>query len=392
MIRVLPFIPETIKVHLGAPDRAADNISLPFSDYIKNVASGEIYPTWEQPALTANILAQVSFALNKIYLEYFDITSSTAYDQSYQVGRNIFENINYLVDELFDNYIRRPGFAEPLSAKFCNGTTTTCDGLSQWGSQRLAEEGKNSVEILKYYYGDDIEIVVDAAVASPGPSYPGRAIRLGDIGPEVKVIQTELNQISDIYTAIPKINPVDGYYGQLTEDAVKIFQEIFALAVDGICGKQTWYKLVLDYTAIRKLGELDSLGQKYFFISNEYPYILIVGDEGEKVRALQYYISLIAAFDPLVPETEITGYFGEETKEAVTAIQRNSSVAQTGVVDTLTWDIIYNKAMAADEFLEKNRAVFSQRAKRTFARLDPLSAPSLQYIGKELRKGDRDLK
>ena len=164
---IFPYIPETITVHLGPPNSAANNVTVSFTEYVKNVASSEIYPTWNESALRANILAIISYALNRVYTEYyrsrgydFDITNSTAYDQAFVEGRSYFENVSRLVDELFDTYIRRIGFVEPLAAKFCNGTTVSCDGLSQWGSEQLAREGYNSFEILQYYYGDNIELVI----------------------------------------------------------------------------------------------------------------------------------------------------------------------------------------------------------------------------------------
>ena len=168
---VTPYVPQYITVHLGAPSAAAENVTVSFPEYVKNVASSEIYPTWEPAAIRANILAIISFALNRVYTEYypsrgypFNITASTAYDQKFIKGRNIFENISQMVDEIFNSYIRRTGFVEPLAAKFCNGTTTTCDGLSQWGSQAMAEQGADSVTILRNYYGDNIEIVNNAPV------------------------------------------------------------------------------------------------------------------------------------------------------------------------------------------------------------------------------------
>ena len=188
-------------------------------------------------------------ALNRVYTEYrsrgynFDITNSTAYDQAYVHGRNVFEDISRLVDELFNDYIRRQGFVEPLFAAFCNGTTTTCDGLSQWGSEELAQQGYNSVQILKTYYGEDIELVTDAPAQNVVHSYPGSPLREGDVGPNVVVIQSSLNRISQNYPAIPKISPVDGVFGPSTTDAVRRFQGIFSLAVDGIAGKATWCPL-----------------------------------------------------------------------------------------------------------------------------------------------------
>ncbi len=351
MAQIVPIIPENITVHLGNADEYAPNVTVPFIDYIKNVASGEIYPTWEQAAISANILAQISFALNRVYTEFyrsrgydFDITSTTAQDQSYEQGRNIFENISDTVDNLFDNYIRRRGFLEPLAAKYCNGTTTTCDGLSQWGSQQLAQEGLNSVEILRYYYGDDIEIVVDAPVADVGPSYPGTPLREGDSGRDVGLIQTALNQISENYTAIPKISPVDGYFGETTREAVIEFQEIFNLTADGIVGKNTWYRIIYLYVSLRRLAELRSEGQTIFSTSLEYPEALGPGDTGPDVQVLQYMIALISVFNPYIPEVDITGVYNENTKNAVIAIQNENGLPPTGITDAATWEYIYSQA------------------------------------------------
>ena len=217
---ITPYVPQYITVHLGAPSASAENVTVSFPDYVKNVASSEIYPTWEPAALRANILAIISFALNRVYTEFypsrgypFNITASTAYDQKFIKGRNIFENISQLVDELFTTYIRRIGFVEPLAAKFCNGTTVTCDGLSQWGSQALAEEGRDSMAILRYYYGDNIELVTNAPVRSIRYSYPGSPLRRGSRGEAVQRVQVMLNRISRDYPAIPKVYPVDGVFG-----------------------------------------------------------------------------------------------------------------------------------------------------------------------------------
>ena len=207
---VTPYVPQRITVHLGAPSADAQNVTVSFIDYVKNVASSEIYPTWEESALRANILAIVSFALNRVYTEFyrsrgydFDITSSTAYDQFFVNGRSYFTNVARLVDDLFNDYLRRPGFVEPLAAKFCNGTTVTCEGLSQWGSQNLARQGYNSIQILRSYYGD-VEVVTDAPIRGITSSYPGIALRRGFSGPSVVVVQVSLNRISQNYPSIPK--------------------------------------------------------------------------------------------------------------------------------------------------------------------------------------------
>ena len=210
MPTVIPYIPQRITVHLGPPNSDVQNVTVNFIDYVKNVASSEIYPTWEDSALRANILAIVSFALNRVYTEFyrsrgydFDITNSTAYDQFFVNGRSYFTNVARIVDELFNDYLRRPGFVEPLAAKFCNGTTVTCEGLSQWGSENLARQGLSSTEILRSYYGN-VEIVNNAPVQGITSSYPGTPLRRGTTGPSVVTVQTELNRISRAILPSPK--------------------------------------------------------------------------------------------------------------------------------------------------------------------------------------------
>ncbi len=345
---ITPYVPSHITVHLGAPSSNAQNVTVSFPDYIKNVASSEIYPTWNESAIYANIYAQISFALNRIYLEHypsqgysFNITNSTAYDQAFTPGRNIFQNIDQIVDNIFNDYIRRMGYAEPLSAIYCNGTTVTCNGLSQWGSEDLANQGYSSVNILKYYYGYNIEIVQEAPVMGLRSSYPGYTIQRGSIGDNVVVIQTSLNRVSQNYPAIPKINPVDGIFGPNTESAVIAFQQIFGLTPDGIVGKSTWYKLAFLYVAVKKLGELESEGQRLFGINISYPDAISEGNRGEKVFNLQYFLSVLSEFYSNIPSVEITGYFGPQTKASVIEFQKSKDLPQTGIVNDITWNEIY---------------------------------------------------
>lgn len=344
---VTPAIPQQITVHLGPPDSNAQNVTLSFPQYIKNVASSEIYPTWNESAIYANIYAQISYALNRVYTNFyrsrgydFDITSSTAYDQKFIQGRTIFENISRIVDRIFTTYIRRVGNIEPLAAKYCNGTTVTCNGLSQWGSEYLARQGYNSLGILKYYYGDDIELVENTPISDIQTLYPDYALRRGDSGDPVTVIQRELNTISRNYPAIPRVE-VDGIFGESTERAVRTFQQIFDLTPDGIVGEATWNKLVLLYVGILRLAELDSVGVNIFGSSLEYPESLRLGDENDKVATLQYFLSVISEFYDTVPSVPITGYFGELTQEAVLAFQRQAGLVADGVVGRRTWDELY---------------------------------------------------
>lgn len=344
-----PYIPDYITVHLGPPDSDAKNVSVSFPYYIKNVASSEIYPTWDESAIYANIYAQISYALNRVYTEFyrvrgydFDITSSTAYDQKFIEGRNIFENIDQIVDEIFTDYIRRQGFIEPLAAKYCNGTTVTCDGLSQWGSQELATSGLNSVEILKYYYGDDIEIVKNAPISGIISLYPGSPVSLGDQGQNVYIIQQYLNEISKDYPAIPKISPIDGIFGEATENSVMAFQRIFNLTPDGIVGPATWNKMTLLYVAIRRLAELDSEGQTLLGANMEYVSPIGLGDSGAKVSYIQYFLGIISQFDPRVPYVPVTGDFDEQTENSLSQFQSAYGLPVTGVADRATWDVLYD--------------------------------------------------
>ena len=349
MPTVTPFIPQRITVHLGPPGSNAPNVTVSFVDYVKNVASSEIYPTWEESALRANILAIVSFALNRVYTEFYrsrgydyDITNSTAYDQYFVNGRSFFDNVSRIADELFNDYLRRPGFVEPLAAKFCNGTTATCEGLSQWGSQNLALQGYNSNQILRSYYGN-VETVNDAPVRGITSSYPGTPLRRGTTGPSVVVIQTELNRISQSYPAIPKVVPVDGIFGAKTESSVRKFQEVFDLDVDGIVGKATWYALVRLYTAVTSLSELRSQGQRFYNNSWAVTDPIVQGDRGIKVEHLQYMLSVLAAYIPQIPPLQIDGIFGPATRDAVLAAQQRFGLPQTGAVNAATWDEIYDQ-------------------------------------------------
>jgi len=346
---VTPYVPQRITVHLGPPASNAKNVTVSFSDYVKNVASSEIYPTWDESALRANILAIVSFALNRVYTEFyrsrgypFEITSSTAFDQAFVEGRSFFENISRLVDELFNDYLRRPGFVEPLAAKFCNGTTVTCEGLSQWGSQNLAQQGYNSTQILRNYYGN-VEIVPNAPIRGLTNSYPGTPLRRGSTGADVVVVQVSLNRISQNYPAIPKVPAVDGIYGSRTEASVRAFQEIFGLTPDGVVGPATWYELVRLYTGVNALSELRSQGQLYYANSWAAPNSLQVGDTGDYVRFLQYMLSVLSAYIPEIPPVSVDGVFGNATRTAVLAAQRRFLLPETGSIDAATWDEIYDQ-------------------------------------------------
>ena len=345
----VPYIPRYITVHLGRPDAYAQNVTVTFPDYIKTVASSEIYPTWPSNSLRANIYVQVTFALNRVYTEWyrrrgyeFDITTSTQFDQKYIHGRDIFQSVSTIVDELFNDYIRRQGFIEPVFAQFCNGTTVTCEGLSQWGSQRLAQQGYNTVQILRSYYGE-VEIVANAPIQNYAASSPEIPLRRGSIGPNVVVIQTELNRISQNYPAIPKVPVVDGILGEQTEASLIAFQRIFNLDPDGIVGPATWYALVRLYTAVTSLSELRSQGQRFYTIASTSSRPIQEGDRGIRVEHLQYMLRVIGAYISAIPQIEVDGIFGPATRDAVLAAQRYFGLPQTGSVDLTTWDEIYDQ-------------------------------------------------
>jgi len=345
----LPVIPEYITVHLGPPDSPAQNVTLSFSDYIKNVASSEIYPTWPENALRANILAQISFALNRVYSEYyrsrgydFDITNSTAYDQSFVNGRDIFENISRIVDELFNDYIVRQGGVEPLFAAYCDGDRVICDGLSQWGSVTLANRGFSPFAILTNYYGNNIGIVEDAPVAGISESYPGRVLRLGSAGDDVRTVQVRLNRISRNFPSIPKIPHADGIFGTETDRAVRAFQRIFDLQADGIVGRATWYSIARTYNAVKRISDLSSEGIPPADVTNIFDTSLDQGDTGVEVRELQYFLAFIGNFNDYIPRLRIDGVFGPATENAVRAFQSAYGFEPTGSVTPPLWDAIYS--------------------------------------------------
>ena len=344
---IAPVIPEYITVHLGPPGSDAENVTVPFIDYIKNVASSEIYPTWPDSALRANIYAIISFALNRVYTEYyrsrgydFDITNSTQYDQAFVPDRDIFENISDLVDELFNNYIVRGGNIEPLFARFCSGKNRQCDGLSQWGTVDLAEQGLTPYEILQIYYGDDINLVMNAPIADISESYPGNPLKLGDAENNVKLIQTWLNRISRNYPAIPKIAEENGIFGVDTEASVRKFQEVFDLPQTGEVDKSTWYRIRQLYNGVKGLSELVSEGITIDEASVPFVPELTVGMSGEPIRVIQYYLNVIAYFNPALELIPISGVYDPATVNAVENFQRFYGLPVTGIVDDATWDML----------------------------------------------------
>lgn len=255
-------IPEYVVVHDGLPnDSSAPNYYIRYKDYIKNVASSEIYATWPESTIYANILAIQSFTLNRVYTEWyrakgypFTITTSTAYDQKFIYGRNIYSNIDRLVDSIFANFLSRPGIQQPIFTSYCDGNRVTCQGLSQWGSKFLGDEGYSAIEIIRYYYGNDMYINSATAVSGVPSSWPGYNLSIGASGGKVRQIQEQLNRISQNFPAIPRIT-ADGVFGSRTAEAVRAFQRIFNLPASGIVDYPTWYEISNIYVGVSRLSE-----------------------------------------------------------------------------------------------------------------------------------------
>ncbi len=350
-----PIVPRNITVHLGKPDESSRNITVSFTDYISNVASSEIYPTWPKESLKANIYAIISFAMNRIYNEWyrskgynFDITSSPIYDQKFVENRSTYENINNIVEEIFNNYVVKGNQIQPYFTRYCDGRNTTCDGLSQWGSVSLANSGKNYLDILKYYYGNDISIKFDAPVGDVYEGYPGYVVELGSAGNPVLLIQRDLKRIRKNYPAIPDITNKLGIYDEETVNAVKKFQEIFSLPVTGKVDKATWYKIKYVYTSVKKLSDLYSEGltsdEATFLYEDELNY----GDTGIEVEYIHYFLDAIAFLDPDIPRLKTNSIYNDNSITMVKAFQTKYNLPVTGVFTYKDWKVlkdIYDKIL-----------------------------------------------
>lgn len=265
---VLPkvVVPEYIVVHNGVPsDATAQNYWVTYKDYVKNVASSEIYATWPADTIRANVLAIMSFTLNRVYTEWyrnqgynFTITSSTAFDHKWIPERNTYDTIDVIVDELFASYLSRPNVKQPILTQYCDGRRVTCPNwLSQWGSKYLGDQNYSAIDILRYYYGEDMYINTAESVAGVPISWPGSSLDIGSSGESVRQIQEQLNVISEVYTAIPEIDLVDGIYGEQTKNSVREFQSVFGLTESGVVDYRTWYKIQEIYVAITRIAELN---------------------------------------------------------------------------------------------------------------------------------------
>ena len=339
-----PVVPKNITVHLGKPNDNSDNVTVPFTDYISNVACSEIYPTWPVEALKANIYTIISFTMNRIYNEWyrskgynFDITNSTAYDQAFVLNRSTYENINNIVEDIFNNYIVKGNGIEPYFTTYCDGRNTTCNGLSQWGSVSLANSGKNYLDILRYYYGNDISIRYNAEVGDT-IGYPGYVVGLGSAGNPVLAIQRDLRRIRKNYPAIPNITSTLGIYDEETKNAVKKFQEIFSLPVTGSVDKATWYKIKYIYTSVKKLSDLYSEGlskdEATFLYEDELNY----GDTGIEVEHIHYFLDAIAFLDPDIPRLKTNSIYNDNSITMVKSFQKKYGLPVTGVFTYKDWN------------------------------------------------------
>lgn len=343
-----PIIPQYITVHLGRPTVSARDVTVSFKDYIKNVASSEIYPTWPTESLRANIYCQISLALNRVYTEWytsrgynFNITNSTTVDQAFVYGRNIYDSVARIVDDIFNEYVRKFNTIEPFYTEYCDGRQVSCPGLKQWGTVTLAEQGRNSFQILQYYYGNNIEIVDSNRIESVTGSFPGVSLRVGARSDDVAVIQRQLNRIAINYPLIPVSFPIDGIFGPNTERSVRAFQKQFNLSQDGIVGKSTWYKISYIYVAVKKLAELKSEGE-YVFGNGQYPGTpLREGSSGGYVQEAQFYLQTVANFTPAVSSIKIDGNFGRGTRAAVIQFQNLARITADGIIGATTWRILY---------------------------------------------------
>ena len=345
-------VPKNITVHLGKPAASARNVTVSFRNYIANVASSEVYPTWPEQALRANIHCQISLALNRIYTEWypskgysFNITNSTSYDQYYVHGRTVFDVMVRLTNDIFNTYIRKTGTVNPYYAEYCDGKTVSCPGLKQWGTVKLANQGRSALQILKYYYGNNIEIVRTNNIQSIPQSYPGSPLQQGSTGSNVYTLQRQLNRITKDYPFLGLLT-VDGVFGPRMTATVKAFQKQFGLTADGIVGRSTWYKISYIYVSVKDLAELTSEGETVSGTLSDGSWggtVLREGSRGSSVEQVQFWLNTLAQYDSAIPSVSVDGIFGAATTAAVRAFQRRYGLTVDGVVGRTTWTELYDE-------------------------------------------------
>ena len=317
---------------------------------------GLICPSWPEQALRANIHAQISLALNRIYTEWypskgysFNITNSTSYDQYYVHNRTIFEVMERITDDIFNTYVRRTGTIEPYYTEYCDGKSVTCPGMKQWGTVDRANAGLNALQILRYYYGQNIEIVRTQNIQKIPSSYPGTPLRQGDRGTNVSILQRQLNRIVQDYPFMGKLT-VDGIFGPAMTETVKKFQKQFNLTADGVVGRATWYKISYIYVSVKDLAELTSEGETSggTVSGGTYPgTALREGSSGSSVEQIQFWLNTLAQFSSTIPSVTVDGQFGPATTAAVRAFQRSQGLTADGVVGQATWNALYREYQSA---------------------------------------------
>ena len=347
-------IPKNITVHLGKPAASARNVTVSFRDYIANVASSEVYPTWPEQALRANIHCQISLALNRIYTEWypskgypFNITNSTSYDQYYVHGRAVFDVMVRITDDIFNTYLRKTGTVNPYYAEYCDGKSVTCPGLKQWGTLTLANQGRSALSILKYYYGSNIEIIRTNNIQSIPQSYPGSPLRQGSTGAAVFTLQRQLNRITKDYPFLGLLT-VDGIFGRKMTETVKKFQKQFNLTADGVVGRSTWYKISYIYVSVKDLAELTSEGETFSGTLSDGSWnfgssVLKQGSTGSEVEQMQFWLSTLAQYESSIPSVTVDGVYGSGTAAAVRAFQRLYGLTVDGIVGLTTWTELYDQ-------------------------------------------------
>ena len=373
---IVPF-PLYITVHLGAPDEEALNVTIPYLDYIKNVASSELYPTWPEEALRANIYAITSFAMNRIFTEWyrsrgynFDITNTTQHDQAYVHERGIFDTISNIANEIFNQYITREGHIEPLFAAFCDGRISQCDGMYQWGSVELANQGYTAEEILKYYYGDDITLVESTTAVDITGTYPGQPLYLGDSGIDVFRMQHSISRINDSFPFIPIVQ-ITGFFDVDTENAVRAFQEVFDLPVTGIVDRDTWYRIRFIYIAVTNIGELVSGGLTYQELQELYANIVLQGSTLPIVAYIKFFINIVSQKYDTIEPVELNTFYGPATAEAVREFQNIMGINPTGIIDQQTLNLLFREVYS----------ILSETPE------EELRLPLLPFLGIDLSEG-----
>lgn len=306
--------------------------------------------SWPEEALRANIIAQVSLALNRIWTEWypsrgysFNITGSPGYDQAYVNGRTVFAVMERLTAELFNTFVQRSGDAEPYFTEYCDGKTVTCPGMKQWGTVDRAREGLNALQILRYYYGNRVQLVTTNNIAAIPSSYPGSPLRRGNTGTNVRILQKQLSRIAKDYPSFGK-PAVTGTFDEATENSVKKFQKQFGLTADGIVGKATWYKISYVYVSVKDLAELTSEGETAEGIQSAGGWpgtVLRRGSTGSSVEQVQFWLSDLAQFDSSLVRVSVDGSYGAATERAVRAFQQKQSLTADGVVGQTTWNALY---------------------------------------------------